>query len=257
MAIGALGAGIALSASSAVVALGVDLVTFAAAAALFWTIRVRPQPTDREPTEAGMRAGLRYLLGRRPLLVVVAAFGAATLATGLTNATLPRFLDGELGLGPGAYGFGLSALAWGLAVGQGVVGFTRVGATGGRWIGAALLVMAGLFFTLASTTHAPTAILLLGLIGVVDGTTDVLFDTIIQRESDPGYYGRVFGFAAAFITTTMMGAVAAAPLLNSIGRPHSVILFGALFLLAASAVALAGSRRAPGAAPAAARVGSH
>jgi Family of unknown function (DUF5317)/Major Facilitator Superfamily len=256
MAIGALGAGIALSASTAAVALVVDLVTFAAAAALFWTIRARPQPIGREPSEEGVRAGLRYLLGRRTLLVVVMAFGAATLATGLTNATLPRFLDGELGLGPGAYGFGLSALAWGLAVGQAAVGFTRVGAGGGRWIGAALLVMAGLFFTLASTTHAPTAILLLALIGLVDGTTDVLFDTIVQREADPAYYGRVFGFAAAFMTTTMMGAVAVAPVLNGIGPPHSVILFGALFLVAASAVALVGSRRSPAAAPLPARVGS-
>jgi hypothetical protein len=256
MAIGALGAGIALSASTAVVALGVDLVTFAAAAALFWTIRARPQVLERDSASDGVRAGLRYLLGRRTLLLVVGAFGAATLATGLTNATLPRFLDGELGLGPGAYGFGLSALAWGLAVGQAVVGFTRVGSTGGRWIGAALLVMAGLFFALAATTHAPTAILLLALIGLVDGTTDVLFDTIVQREADPRYYGRVFGFAAAFMTTTMMGAVAAAPLLNSLAPPHDVVLFGGVFLLVASAVALVGSRRSVAAVPLPARVGS-
>jgi hypothetical protein len=255
MALGALGAGIALSQASAAFALGVDLITFAVATMLFWGIRALPRAATAA-SEEGLGAGLRYLLGKRTLLVVVGAFGAATLATGLTNATLPRFLDGELGLGPGAYGFGLSALAWGLAAGQAVVGFTRVGSTGGRWIGAALLFMAGLFVALASTTHAPTAILLLALIGFVDGTTDVLFDTIVQREADPGYYGRVFGFASAFMTTTMMGAVAAAPLVNRLAAPQGVILFAGLFLFLAASVALVGSRRPAVALVVPARIGS-
>jgi hypothetical protein len=256
MGIGALAAGIALSSSGAVLALLIDLVTFVVAALLYWTIRVPPSAQAIDQGDAGLRAGFRYLVGRRALLVVVCAFAAATLATGLTNATLPRFLDGELHMGAGAYGYGLSALAWGLAAGQAVVGFTRVGHSAGRWIGAALIAMAILFVTLAETTHAPTALLVLALIGFVDGTTDVLFDTIVQREADPRYYGRVFGFASAFITTTMMTAVAASPLLNHVGTPRDVILFAGLFLLAAAGVALVGTRRPARAEALAAGVGS-
>jgi hypothetical protein len=249
MAVGALMAGIALAASETAVALGVDLVTFAVAATLYWGVKARPVPLDRNPVGTVLLSGIRYLFSRRLLLVVVGAFSAATIATGLTNATLPRFLDGDLGMGPGAYGFGLAALAGGLALGQAVVGFARIGETGGRWIGAALLFMCGLFATLAYTEDAPTALLILALIGFVDGTTDVLFETIVQREAEPQYYGRVFGLASAFFTTTMMGAVAAAPVVNGLASPQVVILIAATGLLVAGCFALAGtrsSRAAPG-----------
>jgi diguanylate cyclase (GGDEF)-like protein len=241
MALGALIAGIALSASNVVAALFVDLGTFAVATALYWGIRTRPVLSGERPAWEGLTAGLRYVLGRRLLVVVVGAFCAATVATGLTNASLPGFLDGELGLGPGAYGFGLAALAGGLALGEATVGFARIGESGGRWIGIALFVMALLFTALAFTTHVPTALLLLGFIGFLDGTTDVLFDTIVQRETDPRYYGRVFGLASAFFTTTMMGAVAVAPLANSLAPSHDVILVAGLGLLLAAGVAILGT----------------
>jgi MFS family permease len=101
--------------------------------------------------------------------------------------------------------------------------------------------MSLLFVGLALTQHLWTAMLLLALIGFIDGTTDVLFDTIVQREADSRYYGRVFGLASAFFTTTMMGAVAAAPLVNRLADAHRVILFAALGLLVAGVGALLGS----------------
>jgi hypothetical protein len=113
---------------------------------------------------------------------------------------------------------------------------------GGRWIGVALLVMAMMFGALALTEHAPTALLLLAFIGFLDGTTDVLFDTMVQREADPAFYGRVFGLASAFFTTTMMVAVAAAPLLNEVAAPHAVLLVAGGGLLLASLFALGGTR---------------
>jgi predicted permease len=88
----------------------------------------------------------------------------------------------------------------------------------------------------------PTALLLLALIGLVDGTTDVLFDTIVQREADPRYYGRIFGLSSVFMTTTMMGAVAAAPLVNKLGPPREVIFVAGVALLGASVIALVGTR---------------
>lgn len=258
MAVGALGAGIALTVSGAVVALAVDLGTFAVAAALFLGIRVRPQPVEAVAAGgSGIADGFRYLLGRRSLLVVVGVFSAATVATGLTNATLPRFLDTELHLGPGAYGFGLSALASGLACGQALVGFARVGAEGVRWMGVALLSMGVVVVALGTSHHAATAFLLLVLIGFLDGTTDVLFDTIVQRETDRRYYGRVFGFSSAFFTTTMMSAIALAPLANRVADPQLVILGAGVLLSAVAALALASlARPRPVAEIRPARVGS-
>ena len=96
---------------------------------------------------------------------------------------------------------------------------------------------------LALTVHAPTAILLLMLVGLVDGATDVLFDTIVQRRAEPRFYGRIFGFSSVFMTTTMMGAVAAAPIVNGLGAPREVILVAGLALLGAAVVALIGTWR--------------
>jgi Na+/melibiose symporter-like transporter len=250
MAAGALTAGVLLSWSGAGLALTVDLLTFVVAAILYSGIRARPLAPAAEAEDesgSGIRAGMTYVFRRPTLAVVVGAFGIATLATGLTNATLPRFL-GDLGLGTGAYGYGLAALAIGLAAGQALVGFASVGQGGVRWIGAGLMAMASLFVCLALTEHAPTAILLLALIGLADGTTDVLFDTIVQRDADPRYYGRIFGFSAAFMTTTMMGAVAVAPLVNRIGPPREVVLAAGVTLLAGSVFAFLGARRRAGSA---------
>jgi hypothetical protein len=243
MALGALAAGIALTTTTAAVALSIDLVTFVFAALLYTGVTARPMSSAARGPAGGFRDGLRYILHRRLLIVVIGAFATATLATGLTNATLPKFLGVELGLGAGAYGFGVAALAGGLALGSAVTGLAPVGEMSGRWIGVALLMMASLFGVLALTDHAPTALLLLGMIGFLDGTTDVLFDTIVQREVDPAYYGRVFGLGSALFTTTMMGAVALAPLANGVGAPHSVIFVAAGGLLTASVVALLGTRR--------------
>jgi hypothetical protein len=65
------------------------------------------------------------------VLLLITSFAVATLATGLTNATLPSFLEDTQGLSSGGYGFGIAALATGLLLGEALVGFSRVGATAG------------------------------------------------------------------------------------------------------------------------------
>jgi uncharacterized protein DUF5317/transketolase-like protein/MFS transporter len=243
MAIGAVGAGVALSWLGAAVALAADLGTFVLAVFLYRLIRAPVLVPAKGDDARAEGSGLRYLLGNRALFFLILSFGAATLATGLTNASLPRFLELELGFGPGGYGFGIAALATGLALGQALVGLTRVGPTAGRWIGIGLAVMAGLFVVLGLTQHPPTALLLIGLIGFVDGTTDVLFETVVQREADPRRLGAVFGLSSAFITTTMLSAVAVAPFANSLVAPHAIIIGTSAFLAAAGALALVGMRK--------------
>jgi hypothetical protein len=246
MAAGALGSAVILSAIGVAPALVVDLGTFGVAIVLFALIRAplaRGEGRRLEQEAVERSSGLRYVVTRRWLLVLVFSFAAATLATGLTQATLPRLLEDRLGLGAGGYGFGMAALAGGLALGQALVGFTRVGESAGRWIGAGLLVMAGLFGVLGLVEHAPTALLVLAAIGFVDGTTDVLFETVVQRQADPRRYGAVFGFSYAFITATMMGAVALAPLVNRIAAPGTAILGAGAVLVGAGALALLGMPR--------------
>jgi len=246
MAAGALGSALILSSFGVSTALMVDAGTFAVSLVLFGMIREPLRRGEEERREKEKSGGaLRYVVTRRWLLVLVFSFAAATLATGLTNATLPRLLEDKLGFGAGGYGFGIAALATGLALGQALVGFARVGETAGRWIGGGLLVMAGLFGLLGLVDHGPTALLVLGAIGFVDGTTDVLFETVVQRRADPRRYGAVFGFSYAFITMTMMSAVALAPLVNSVVAPGVAILGAGALLVAAGAIALLGMPRTP------------
>jgi hypothetical protein len=243
MAVGAVTGGFALTRVGVVPALAVDAATFVVAGALLSRLVV--PATALAAAESSARSALRYVLGRRRLLLLMLSFSAATIATGLANATLPRFLGGPHQLGGGGYGYGMAALAAGLALGEATVGLARVGPESGRWMGIGLLILSALFVVLGMTHHGPSALFFLGAIGFVDGTTDVLFSTLVQRETEPGYRGAAFGFAGALMTTTMMGAFAVAPLLNAIARPGTVLLSASSFLVVGGLIALTAMRRAP------------
>jgi uncharacterized protein DUF5317/MFS transporter len=236
MALGAGLGGLAVAITGPGWALAADAGTFCVSTALFAAIGIRVS-VARARREPRAPSGLRYLLGHRSLLLLALCFAAATVATGLTNATLPGFLDAELGLGAGGYGFGIGALALGLALGQGAIGFTQAGPAAGRWIAAALVLMAGLLAILAVSHDAPTALLVLCAIGFVDGTTDVLFETAVQRDADPRYYGAVFGFSSSLMMTTMLAAVALAPVAHQVASTRVILLGATAFLLAAGALA--------------------
>jgi Na+/melibiose symporter-like transporter len=249
MALGAAGASVTLTTVGIVPALAADLGTFLLAALLYGGLRrtVVAQASVAEDDDP-VPGALRYVLRQRTLLLLIGSFAAATLATGLTNASLPHFLDARVGLGASGYGFGIAAIAIGLALGEAATGFARVGPSAGRWIGGGLMLMGGLFALLALSTHAPTALLLLGAIGFVDGTTDVLYQTVLQRRADPRYHGRLFSLSSACMSSTMMGAFVAAPVVTSLIGPEHVILVAGGALVVAAALALpsmAGERRVP------------
>lgn len=245
MAIGALAGGVVMLTLGAAGALGVVLASAVVAAMLFCALRRLEAPAATSAGRNGLVAGLEYLAASPALVVVVGAFAAAAVATGLTNATLPRFLD-DVGLGSEAYGFGLAALAGGLALGEALAGFVPVERVTPQWIAWSLGAMA---LALAAAAHASTAALalvLLALVGVADGTSEVVFATVVQRECDSRYLGRVFGLASTCMTTTSIGAVAAAPLLNAIASPSvSLTVAAGCLLVAAGGTRFVGGRALP------------
>ena len=212
-------------------AIGVDIATFVLAALVYVGVRVPPGSVERAARAASRLSGLRYLLGRRRLLVLVAAFGSATLATGLVNATLPRLLESRTHFGAGAYGYSIAAITLGLAIGGTAVGTLRLGSAASRWVGCGLIVMAAFLACLALDRDVPTIFLVLFGIGIVDGTTDIVFETIVQREAEQHLLGAVFGFSASFVRMTMIFSVALAPVLNHVLPPGRVVLAAAALLL--------------------------
>jgi MFS family permease len=176
----------------------------------------------------GLIDGLRYVLGQRALTVVVGGFALGTLATGLVNATLPKFTSG-LGLGSSGYGWALAALACGMIAGEALTGAIaeRIEA---RWLGAGLAGMGVLFFAFAWAGSAVIALVFLVMFGIANGFTEVVMMTAIHQQADATHQGRVFGVGSTIWRTTMLGAVALAPAVDAVASPAQAITVAAVVL---------------------------
>jgi predicted MFS family arabinose efflux permease len=170
-----------------------------------------------------------------------------TLAAGLVNATLPKFTAG-LGLGAGGYAWALSALAVGMIAGEALTGAIaeRIDP---RWLAAALGAMGCLFFVFAWSGSALVALFVFALFGVANGFAEVVMMTAIHQKADAAYQGRVFGVGSTIWRTTMLGAVALAPVVDAIASPAQAITVAAVFLLAGALFVHAMLRPLPQPAP--------
>jgi len=235
MALGALTGGVTLALGGPIAGLAANLASYAVAFVLY--VRV---PVVDDIRKAGGRArasllqGLRYVLEQRTLGVVVGGFTVVTLATGLVNATLPRFTT-DLGLGAGGYGLALAAIAAGMIVGETVTGAAaaRVDA---RWLGIGLAAMGCLLCAFAWSGTAALALAVLAAFGVANGVAEVVMMTAIHQQADGAYQGRVFGVASTIWRTSMLGAVALAPVVNAVASPPQAITTAAVLLFAAGLV---------------------
>lgn len=235
MLVGAGGGAVALAELGVSVSLALDVATFACAALLLWKLPIRDR--REEPRAVSVRPRferIRYVFAHRQAALFILCFSVATFATGLTNASFPRYFD-SLGGASSSYGFAIAALAFGLVLGELFVASTDGGGRRRRWIGLGLLAMAGLFAMLAATEQAAMALLVIAAIGFVDGTTDVFFDTALQEVTEPSRRGAVFGAAMATMSATMMAGVASAPLLAGVVAPSAV------FSVVAGALGVAGA----------------
>jgi MFS family permease len=231
MALGAVTGGLTLAAGGAAAGLAANLLSYGIAVALYAAIRVADEPGTRSDRPGGgLIDGLRYVLARRALAVVVAGFATGTLAAGLVNATLPKFTS-SLGLGASGYGWALAALGCGMIAGEALTGAVaeRIDP---RWLGAGLAAMGVLFFAFAWSGGAAVALLLLTAFGVANGFTEVVMMTAIHQHADVSYQGRVFGVGSTIWRTTMLGAVALAPLVDAVASPAQAITVASGFLFA-------------------------
>jgi MFS family permease len=232
MALGAVVGGMTLAAGGATAGLAANLASYAIAVLFFVRISVVDEREEPKVAKArgGFASGLRYVLSRSTLAVVVGSFALLTLATGLVNATLPSFTSG-LGLGPSGYGFALAALAAGMIVGEALTGAVanRVDA---RWLAPGLGTMGCLFVAFAWSGSALAALALLAAFGVANGFAEVVMTTAIHQHADGGYHGRVFGVGSTIWRTTMLGAVVAAPAVHAVATPSQAITVAALVLFA-------------------------
>lgn len=243
MALGALTGGLTLALGGAPAGLAANLLSYAIALALFMRIQVAEEAGEPSAKRGGLVDGLRYVLGHRVLLVVVGGFALATLATGLVNATLPRFTSG-LGLGASGYAWALAALAVGMIAGEALTG-TVAARIEPRWLAAGLGGMGILFIAFAWSGSALIALVFLVTFGIANGFTEVVMMTAIHQQADATHQGRVFGVGSMLWRTTMLGAVVLSPAVNALGSPAQAITVAAAVLLAGAVVVQLTLRQSP------------
>jgi MFS family permease len=250
MALGAVAGGLTLALGGAAAGLTANLVSYGISVVLFARIRVADEQGDRQTSgkRGGLIDGLRYVLRHRALTVVVGTFALGTLATGLVNATLPKFTTG-LGLGASGYGWALAALACGMMAGEALTG-AIADRLEPRWLGVGLAAMGCLFFAFAWSGNAFVALLLLMAFGVANGFAEVVMMTAIHQQADASYQGRVFGVGSTIWRTTMLGAVALAPVVDAVASPAKAISLAAVFLFVGAIVVQVALRESPRTVPA-------
>jgi MFS family permease len=244
MALGALAGGATLALGGATAGLAANLASYAFAVMLYARIEVAAAPATQAKRRGGLIDGMRYVLRSRPLTVVVGSFAFGTLAAGLVNATLPKF-TAELGLGASGYGFALAALGSGMIAGEALTGAIAERIEP-RWLSYGLAGMGVFFAAFAWAGSAIVALLFLVAFGVANGFVEVAMMTAVHQEADAGYQGRVFGVGSTLWRTTMLGAVAFAPVVDAVASPAQTITLAAIVLLAGAAlvqVTLRPSRR--------------
>ena len=230
MALGAVTGGVTLALGGPAAGLAANLASYGLAVLLYARIRVAAEPREQASrTRGGLVEGFRYVVAQRTLAVVVGGFAVVTLAAGLVNATLPKFTTG-LGLGAGGYAWALSALAVGMIAGEALTGAIAERIEP-RWLAAGLAAMGCLFFAFAWSGSAVVALLLFAAFGVANGFAEVVMMTAIHEQTDAAYQGRVFGVGSTIWRTTMLGAVALAPVVDAIASPAQAITVAAGCLL--------------------------
>jgi MFS family permease len=234
MALGALAGGATLALGGATAGLAANLASYAFAVVLYAGIRVPSEGETAAKKRGGLLDGLRYVSSSRPLTVVVGGFAFGTLAAGLVNATLPKF-TAELGLGASGYGWALAALGTGMIAGEALTGAIaeRIDA---RWLSYGLAGMGIFFLAFAWAGSALVALFFLVAFGVANGFVEVVMMTAIHQEADAGYQGRVFGVGSTLWRTTMLGAVAFAPVVDAIASPAQTITVAAVVLFVGAAL---------------------
>jgi MFS family permease len=235
MALGAVTGGATLALGGATAGLTANLVSYGIAVMLYSRIRIAD---DLSKSVAGKRGGLvdglRYVMRSRALTVVVGTFGLGTLAAGLVNATLPKFTS-DLGLGASGYGWALAALGCGMMAGEALTG-AMAERIEPRWLAVGLGGMGLFFVAFAWSGTALAALLFLVAFGIANGFTEVVMMTAIHEQADAAYQGRVFGVGSTIWRTTMLGAVALAPVIDAIASPSQAITVAAIVLFAGAVV---------------------
>ena len=184
---------------------------------------------------ADLRDGVRYVLARRELVLVLAiAFFVGTFGLNF-QLTIASMTTVQFGLGPAQFGLASTVLALGSLTGS--LAAARRGAPRLR-----LVVLAAVAFGIAGVTAAmmPSYVMFLialPLVGVSALTLINATQSFLQLHSAPEYRGRVMGlYTLVFMGGTPLGSPIVGWIASTAGPRWSIAIGGIVSALAALAV---------------------
>jgi dTMP kinase len=199
----------------------------------------RPRPGKLRAGEAfaDMREGVRFLkdhaFARAMTVGIVLAFTGA----GAVMSVGPIFAQNTLGGGPTAWGFLVTAVGVGLALGMAVVGQIYKVVEKDTLFPLAILGGGLSLFVLASTPNVALAAVVTVIMGATAGATWVTGYTLLHENVTDELRGRVFGSLTVLARLGLFLSLAGFPLLAQafqdfdVGGPRLAIWIGAVVMI--------------------------
>jgi MFS family permease len=193
-------------------------------------------------TPRAVRAGVRYVRGRRDLLIPLVMMALVGTFAYEFQVTIPLLAHQQFGLGATGFGLLYAAMGFGAVVG----GLTIAGRVAPRvkTIAAAALVFAAGLGAAAVSPGPATAAIFLAAAGAASVVFSSTTNATLQLRADPAMRGRVVAlYIVAFLGSTPVGG----PLVGAVGQlagPRAALGVGAAGCLLAAALAL-GYGRSP------------
>jgi hypothetical protein len=220
------------------VSLALDGVTFLVSAGFLLLVPRLPAPAAHERhADRTFLAGLRYLT-TQPYLLALASLKPLMALGGGVVVLIPIFGAGAFPERAGPEWIGVLYSARGLGALVGAVFLIRIfGETNRamRWTMLGLYALAALAYAGLGRAPNMSAAALAYFVGAIaNGGIWVMSGTLLQREGDPRFLGRIFSLEFGGLTlATAVSSWAAGTVLDltSLGPRELASLFGALFLV--------------------------
>jgi MFS family permease len=188
--------------------------------------------------------GLRWVwqrVGMRNLLLAAAVLNFVMMPV---FVLLPFYVERTLGRGAAWYGFLLAALSVGAITGYVLSGAVRVtGRTRGRVLVGSFVAVGGVTGALGFVHHAPVALALVFVVGVMSGIINIHIATLLQSRTPGGIRGRVMSLVMAIATAATPLGMMLGGVLGDLTGKNVPLIYGACGVAAVVFIGAAAANR--------------
>ncbi|WP_432829491.1 MFS transporter [Dactylosporangium sp. CA-092794] len=219
----------------------VDAGTFAALTLACATLSARRRASATASTKESNAGGLRLIFADRLLRTALIGSAIAISSGIIDNVAAPfRFVDQ---LGASDFGYGLYLTLWGAGALVGAQVLPRLPLSGSAGLALGNLLTGAGIAGIGLAPNLALAFTASALGGIGNGMANVAQSALISGRTPPAQHGRAFAAAGALLQTAIgLGTAAASPLVAYLHADGAMLTAGVL-TCAASAIALALTRR--------------